>query len=64
MGILRLTIEYDGGGFHGWARQPGVRTVEGASAHALDAIYPGGWTGSESQAVPIPVFTRPGRSRA
>ncbi len=45
MGILRLTIEYDGGEFHGWARQPGVRTVEGAITAALDAIYPGGWSG-------------------
>ena len=45
MGILRLTIEYDGGEFHGWARQPGVRTVESAITSALDAIYPGGWSG-------------------
>ena len=37
---LRLTIEYDGSGFHGWARQPGQRTVEGALGEALDAIYP------------------------
>lgn len=45
MGTLRLTIEYDGGEFHGWARQPGVRTVEGVLSAALDAIYPGRWTG-------------------
>ena len=25
----RLLIEYDGGGFAGWARQPGLRTVQG-----------------------------------
>jgi tRNA pseudouridine38-40 synthase len=43
--VLKLTIEYDGGDFHGWARQPGVRTVEGALMSALDAIYPGGWEG-------------------
>ena len=42
---LRLTIEYDGGGFHGWARQPGQRTVEGALRGALDVIYPEGWDG-------------------
>jgi tRNA pseudouridine38-40 synthase len=45
VGMLRLTIEYDGGGFHGWARQPGQRTVEGALRDALDVIYPGGWDG-------------------
>lgn len=43
MGTLRLTIEYDGGGFHGWARQPGQRTVEGELRTALDVIYPRGW---------------------
>ena len=42
---LKLTIEYDGGGFHGWARQPGQRTVEGALRDALDVIYPRAWDG-------------------
>jgi tRNA pseudouridine38-40 synthase len=42
---LRLTLEYDGGGFHGWARQPGQRTVEGVLREALDVIYPRGWEG-------------------
>jgi tRNA pseudouridine38-40 synthase len=37
---LRLTIEYDGTGFRGWARQPGERTVEGVVREALDAVYP------------------------
>jgi tRNA pseudouridine38-40 synthase len=41
---LRLTLEYDGKGFHGWARQPGLRTVEGAVREALDAVCPG-WGG-------------------
>ena len=45
VGVLRLTIEYDGGDFHGWARQPGERTVEGALRDALDVIYPEGWEG-------------------
>jgi tRNA pseudouridine38-40 synthase len=34
---LKLTLEYDGTGFHGWARQPGLRTVEGTVRDALDA---------------------------
>jgi tRNA pseudouridine38-40 synthase len=37
---LRLTLEYDGGGFRGWARQPGERTVEGALREALDGVFP------------------------
>lgn len=45
MTTLKLTIEYDGGGFHGWARQPGQRTVEGSLREALDAVYPRGWDG-------------------
>ena len=41
---LRLTLEYDGTGFRGWARQPGERTVEGVLASALDAVFPA-WSG-------------------
>jgi tRNA pseudouridine38-40 synthase len=41
---LRLTLEYDGSDFKGWARQPGARTVEGAVREALDAVLPG-WSG-------------------
>jgi tRNA pseudouridine38-40 synthase len=37
---LRLTLEYDGTGFHGWARQPGLRTVEAVLRDALDAVFP------------------------
>ena len=37
---LRLTLEYDGTGFRGWARQPGQRTVEGTLCDALDAVFP------------------------
>ena len=37
---LKLTLEYDGTDFRGWARQPGLRTVEGVVRDALDAVYP------------------------
>ena len=36
---LRLELEYDGSAFRGWARQPGLRTVEGAVRDALGALY-------------------------
>jgi tRNA pseudouridine38-40 synthase len=37
---LRLTLEYDGTGFRGWAAQPGLRTVEGSLRAALDSVFP------------------------
>ena len=37
---LKLTLEYDGTGFKGWARQPGERTVEGVLRDALAATFP------------------------
>jgi tRNA pseudouridine38-40 synthase len=37
---LKLTLEYDGTGFRGWAAQPGLRTVEGELRAALDRIFP------------------------
>ena len=42
--ILRLTLEYDGADFSGWARQPGLRTVEGVLREALDAVF-ASWDG-------------------
>jgi tRNA pseudouridine38-40 synthase len=36
---LKLTLEYDGTHFHGWAVQPGLRTVEGVVREAL-GVFP------------------------
>lgn len=36
---IRIDLAYDGGGFHGWAAQPGLRTVQGElSAAAATAL--------------------------
>lgn len=40
MTVVKLTLEYDGSEFSGWAAQPGLRTVEGALRAALDELYP------------------------
>lgn len=40
MTTLRLTLEYDGTGFRGWARQPGARTIEGVLHEALTRVLP------------------------
>jgi len=44
MATLKLTLEYDGTSFSGWAAQPGLRTVEGELRGALDGLFPG-WSG-------------------
>ena len=41
MATVRLEIEYDGSGFSGWARQPGLRTVQGELETALGTIFGG-----------------------
>jgi tRNA pseudouridine38-40 synthase len=35
---VRLDLEYDGSGFRGWARQPGLRTVQGVLEAALATV--------------------------
>jgi tRNA pseudouridine38-40 synthase len=37
-GSFRLDIEYDGSRFSGWARQPGMRTVQGELEAALETV--------------------------
>lgn len=37
---LKLTVEYDGAGFRGWAAQPSLRTVEGEVRAALATTFP------------------------
>ena len=41
---LRIDLAYDGSGFHGWARQDDLRTVQGQVEQALDTVLRG--TGS------------------
>jgi tRNA pseudouridine38-40 synthase len=44
MAVVKLTLEYDGTDFFGWAAQPALRTVEGELRSALDRLYPA-WGG-------------------
>ena len=37
---LKLILEYDGTGFHGWAAQPELRTVEGELRAAIAQVFP------------------------
>ncbi len=41
---LKLTLEYEGTHFRGWAAQPDLRTVEGVFREALDVVFPA-WSG-------------------
>jgi tRNA pseudouridine38-40 synthase len=37
--LLKLTLEYDGSRFHGWAAQPALRTVESELRGALAGVF-------------------------
>jgi tRNA pseudouridine38-40 synthase len=54
---VRLDLAYDGTDFAGWARQPGLRTVEGALEDGLARVLR-----SEQLGRPTPRFTVAGRT--
>jgi len=54
---VRLDLAYDGTDFAGWARQPGLRTVEGALEAGLARVLR-----SEQLGRPVPRFTVAGRT--
>lgn len=41
MAVVRIDLSYDGSGFFGFARQPGLRTVQGGLEDALERLL--GW---------------------
>ncbi len=53
--VTKLTLEYDGGGFAGWARQRGLRTVQDELERALATIL------GEDEPVPVTVAGRTDR---
>src|SRR5271157_806725 len=55
----KLTIEYDGTSFAGWARQPGKRTVEGELQRVLRTVL--GDQGSDGQPLTLSVAGRTDR---
>jgi len=57
--ITKLTIEYDGTGFAGWARQPGKRTVEEELQRALRMVL--GDRGLDGQGLKLTVAGRTDR---
>src|SRR5271165_3825204 len=55
----KLTIEYDGAGFAGWARQPGRRTVQEELERALRTVL--GASGHDGQPLRLTVAGRTDR---
>jgi tRNA pseudouridine38-40 synthase len=54
--VSKLTVEYDGGAFAGWGRQPGLRTVEEELQRALRTIL--GPAGSDGRPLALRVAGR------
>jgi tRNA pseudouridine38-40 synthase len=57
--VSKLTIEYDGAGFAGWARQPDKRTVQEELERALRTVL--GDTGHDGQPLKLTVAGRTDR---
>ncbi len=55
----KLTLEYDGAGFAGWACQPGERTVQGEVEQALRTVL--GETGTDGRPLRLTVAGRTDR---
>uniref|UniRef100_UPI0039C8C75A tRNA pseudouridine(38-40) synthase TruA n=1 Tax=Terrimesophilobacter sp. TaxID=2906435 RepID=UPI0039C8C75A len=53
---IRLDVAYDGTDFHGWTKQPGLRTVQGELESALSTVF--------SRHGPPPLLTVAGRTDA
>jgi tRNA pseudouridine38-40 synthase len=53
---IRLDLAYDGTGFSGWARQPGLRTVQGVLEEGLATLF--------SRTPPAPALVVAGRTDA
>jgi tRNA pseudouridine38-40 synthase len=57
--VTKLTIEYDGTGFAGWARQPGERTLQEELERVLQLIL--GGTGTDGEPLRLTVAGRTDR---
>lgn len=57
--VTKLTLEYDGTGFAGWVRQPGLRTVEQELERALRTVL--GETGVDGEPLRLTVAGRTDR---
>ncbi len=54
--VTKLTLEYDGSGFAGWVRQPGLRTVQEELERALRIVL--GETGTDGEPLRLTVAGR------
>jgi tRNA pseudouridine38-40 synthase len=57
--VTKLTLEYDGSGFAGWGRQPGLRTVEEELERALRIVL--GESGTDGEPLKLTVAGRTDR---